>query len=126
MELIVAEKPSVAKAIAAVLGVNESRDGYLQGKGMLVTWCVGHLVELAMPEDYNKEYAHWQYKDLPIIPERWKYNVSKESAKQFGIVRSLMNDDHVDEIICATDAGREGELISHPWKRAQSGRASMT
>ena len=111
MELIVAEKPSVAKAIAAVLGVNESRDGYLQGKGMLVTWCVGHLVELAMPEDYNKEYAHWQYKDLPIIPERWKYNVSKESAKQFGIVRSLMNDDHVDEIICATDAGREGELI---------------
>ena len=111
MELIVAEKPSVAKAIAAVLGVNESRDGYLQGKGMLVTWCVGHLVELAMPEDYNKEYAHWRYKDLPIIPERWKYNVSKESAKQFGIVRSLMNDDHVDEIICATDAGREGELI---------------
>ena len=69
MELIVAEKPSVAKAIAAVLGVNESRDGYLQGKGMLVTWCVGHLVELAMPEDYNKEYAHWRYKDLPIIPD---------------------------------------------------------
>ena len=78
---------------------------------MIVTWCVGHLVELAMPEDYRKEYAHWRYQDLPIIPEKWKYNISRESAKQFGIVSSLMKDDRVDGIICATDAGREGELI---------------
>ena len=111
MELIIAEKPSVGRAIAAVLGANEAAEGYLQGRGMIVTWCVGHLVELAMPEDYRKEYAHWRYQDLPIIPEKWKYNISRESAKQFGIVSSLMKDDRVDGIICATDAGREGELI---------------
>ena len=111
MELIIAEKPSVGRTIAAVLGANEAADGYLQGRGMIVTWCVGHLVELAMPEDYRKEYAHWRYQDLPIIPEKWKYNISRESAKQFGIVSSLMKDDRVDGIICATDAGREGELI---------------
>ena len=111
MELIIAEKPSVGRTIAAVLGANEAADGYLQGRGMIVTWCVGHLVELAMPEDYRKEYAHWRYQDLPIIPEKWKYNISRENAKQFGIVSSLMKDDRVDGIICATDAGREGELI---------------
>jgi DNA topoisomerase-3 len=111
VELIIAEKPSVGRTIAAVLGANEAADGYLQGRGMIVTWCVGHLVELAMPEDYRKEYAHWRYQDLPIIPEKWKYNISRESAKQFGIVSSLMKDDRVDGIICATDAGREGELI---------------
>ena len=111
MELIIAEKPSVGRTIAAVLGANEAAEGYLQGRGMIVTWCVGHLVELAMPEDYRKEYAHWRYQDLPIIPEKWKYNISRESAKQFGIVSSLMKDDRVDGIICATDAGREGELI---------------
>ena len=111
MELIIAEKPSVGKTIAAVLGAKEAADGYMQGRGMIVTWCVGHLVELAMPEDYKAEYAHWRYQDLPIIPEKWKYNISKESAKQFGIVSSLMKDERVDGIICATDAGREGELI---------------
>ena len=111
MELIIAEKPSVGRTIAAVLGVNENADGYMQGRGMIVTWCVGHLVELAMPEDYKAEYAHWRYQDLPIIPEKWKYNISPESAKQFGIVSSLMKDERVDGIICATDAGREGELI---------------
>lgn len=111
MELIVAEKPSVGKAIASVVGANENADGYCHGKGMIVTWCVGHLVELAKPEDYNADYAHWRYQDLPIIPEKWKYNISKTSAKQFGIVSSLMRDSTVDGIICATDAGREGELI---------------
>lgn len=111
MELIIAEKPSVGKAIAAVVGATESKDGYMEGRGMIVTWCVGHLVELAMPEDYNKAFAKWRYKDLPIIPEKWKYNISKESAKQFNIVCSLMNDPTVTGIICATDAGREGELI---------------
>ena len=111
MELFVAEKPSVGKAIAAAVGATEAMDGYMQGKGMIVTWCVGHLVELAMPEDYRAEYKNWRYQDLPIIPDRWKYNISKEFSKQFGIVSSLMNDDNVDGIICATDAGREGELI---------------
>ena len=111
MELIIAEKPSVGRAIAAVIGATESKDGYMEGRGMIVTWCVGHLVELAMPEDYNKDFAKWRYKDLPIIPEKWQYNISKESAKQFNIVCSLMNDPTVTGIICATDAGREGELI---------------
>ena len=111
MMLIVAEKPSVGRAIAEVLGARESHEGYLEGHGVIVTWCVGHLVELALPEDYNPDYAHWKYKDLPIIPDQWKYNISKGSAKQFEIVRSLMNEERVTEIICATDAGREGELI---------------
>ena len=111
MELFIAEKPSVGKAIAAAIGATESKNGYMEGHGFMVTWCLGHLVELAMPEDYNKEFATWRYKDLPIIPDKWQYNVSKEGAKQFNIVCSLMNDDKVNGIICATDAGREGELI---------------
>ncbi|MCR4707020.1 MAG: DNA topoisomerase III, partial [Clostridiales bacterium] len=111
MELIIAEKPSVGKTIAAALGVREMKEGWLEGRGLIVTWCVGHLVELAMPEDYNPEYAHWRYKDLPIIPDTWKTNVTEANAKQFEIVSSLMNSDRVDAIICATDAGREGELI---------------
>ena len=111
MKLIVAEKPSVGRTIAAAVGANESIDGYLQGHGCIVTWCIGHLVELALPEDYKPEYAHWRYKDLPIIPGQWKYKVTPETAAQFNLVRSLMNDERVTEIICATDAGREGELI---------------
>ncbi|MBQ9306361.1 MAG: DNA topoisomerase 3, partial [Clostridia bacterium] len=111
MELFIAEKPSVGKAIAAAVGATESKSGYMEGHGFLVTWCLGHLVELAMPEEYNKDFATWRYKDLPIIPDKWKYNVSEEGAKQFAIVCDLMNDDKVNGIICATDAGREGELI---------------
>ena len=111
MQLIITEKPSVGRTIAGALNVREPKDGYLEGNGMIVSWCVGHLVELALPEDYKPEYAHWRYRDLPIIPDTWKYNISPESAKQFNVVRSLMNDSRVDHIICATDAGREGELI---------------
>ena len=111
MELIIAEKPSVGKTIAAALGVKESRDGYLQGGGILVSWCIGHLVELALPDAYKGEYARWRYRDLPIIPDEWQYTVTKETEMQFNILRSLMNDEHVTEIVCATDAGREGELI---------------
>ena len=111
MELIITEKPSVARAIAAVLGAAEHRDGYLQGKGFWVSWCVGHLVELALPEAYDARYARWRYKDLPILPETWQYTVSAGTQKQFAVLASLMNDEHVTGIICATDAGREGELI---------------
>ena len=111
MQLIVTEKPSVGRAIAEAVGAKERHNGYFEGNGMIVTWCVGHLVELAMPADYKQEYARWRYQDLPIIPDEWKYNVSKENAKQFGIVSSLMNQNDVIGIICATDAGREGELI---------------
>ena len=111
MQLIITEKPSVGKTIAGVIGAKEPKNGYFQGNGYIVTWCIGHLIELALPEDYKPEYAHWQYKDLPIIPDEWKYNVSPAGAKQFKTVCSLMNDSRVESIICATDAGREGELI---------------
>lgn len=111
MELIIAEKPSVGKAIAAVVSANFRQDGYLQGEDYLVSWCVGHLVELALPEAYDARYARWHYRDLPILPEAWQYTVSDGTRKQFEVLRSLMNDSRVTGIICATDAGREGELI---------------
>lgn len=111
MELIITEKPSVARAIAEVVGATERQNGYLQGKGFLVSWCVGHLVELALPEVYDARYARWRYTDLPIIPEKWQYTVTAETKKQFDILKALMNDPRVTGIICATDAGREGELI---------------
>ena len=111
MELIITEKPSVARAIAEVVGATERQNGYLQGKGFLVSWCVGHLVELALPEVYDARYACWRYTDLPIIPEKWQYTVTDETQKQFDILKALMNDPRVTGIICATDAGREGELI---------------
>ncbi len=110
MYLIISEKSSVAQSIAAALGVKERKQGYLQGKGYLVSWCVGHLVELAQPEVYG-DYGKWQYADLPILPEKWQYAVLPSSKQQFNILRQLMARDDVTEIVCATDAGREGELI---------------
>ena len=110
MQLIITEKPSVAQSIAAALEVKERKQGYLQGKGYLVSWCVGHLVELAEPEVYG-DYGKWQYADLPILPDKWQYAVLPDSKQQFNILRQLMARDDVTEIVCATDAGREGELI---------------
>ena len=111
MKLVIAEKPSVAQSLAAVLGAAERKDGYLIGNGWLVSWCVGHLIELAQPEAYGEQYAKWRYEDLPILPTAWKYEVSSDKKKQFRILRELMNDSDVDAVVCATDAGREGELI---------------
>lgn len=82
MKLVIAEKPSVAMSLAAVLGANEKKDGYLEGDGYLVSWCVGHLLELAQPEAYGEQYAKWHYGDLPILPEEWKYEVPKDKKKQ--------------------------------------------
>ncbi len=110
MQLIITEKPSVAQSIAAVLGVKERKQGYLQGKSYLISWCVGHLVELAQPEAYG-DYGKWQYADLPILPDKWQYAVLPDSKQQFNILRQLMAREDVTEIVCATDAGREGELI---------------
>ena len=110
-KLIVAEKPSVAKAYAKVLGATNRQDGYLEGNGYLVSWCVGHLVELAPPNVYDAKYVKWSIADLPILPERWQYLVSASTKKQFGILQKLMHRPDVDSVICATDAGREGELI---------------
>ena len=111
MKLVIAEKPSVAMSLAAVLGANEKKDGYLEGGGYLVSWCVGHLLELAQPEAYGEQYAKWRYGDLPILPEEWKYEVPKDKKKQLDLLCRLMKDKRVDSVVCATDAGREGELI---------------
>ena len=111
MKLVLAEKPSVAQSLAKVLGVTNRQDGYLEGNGYIVSWCVGHLVELAQPEAYDERYGKWTYGDLPILPDDWKYEVSAGTRKQFGILKKLMARDDVVSLVCATDAGREGELI---------------
>ena len=108
---MIAEKPSVAMSLAAVLGATERKDGYLEGSGYLVSWCVGHLLELAQPETYKEQYAKWRYEDLPILPENWKYEVPKDKKTQLALLCRLMKDKRVDSVVCATDAGREGELI---------------
>ena len=109
--LVVSEKPSVAMAYAKVLGATSRKDGHLEGNGYLVSWCVGHLVELAPPNIYDAKYVKWSIADLPILPERWQYLVSASTEKQFGILKDLMNRPDVDSIVNSCDAGREGELI---------------
>ena len=109
--MIVTEKPSVAMSYAKVLGVQGRQDGYLEGSGYIVSWCIGHLVELAPPSTYDEKYVKWNVADLPILPQRWQYLVSASKKKQFGILKKLMHRADVESIICATDAGREGELI---------------
>ena len=111
MKLVLAEKPSVAQSIAKVLGAAKREDGYLEGNGYVVSWCVGHLVELAQPEAYDAKYSKWAYADLPIFPMNWQYEVSAGTKKQFGILKKLMAREDVASLVCATDAGREGELI---------------
>lgn len=110
-KLVVCEKPSVAQSIGKVLGAAKRCDGYLEGGGYIVSWCVGHLVELAQPEAYNEAYARWRLEDLPILPEKWQYQVSASTKKQFQILKGLMSREDVASIVEATDAGREGELI---------------
>ena len=109
--MIVTEKPSVAMSYAKVLGVQGRQDGYLEGSGYIVSWCIGHLVELAPPSTYDEKYVKWNVADLPILPQRWQYLVSASTKKQFGILKKLMHRADVESIICATDSGREGELI---------------
>ena len=109
--LVIAEKPSVGAAYAKVLGATNRQDGYWEGNGYLVSWCIGHLVELAPPNVYDEKYVKWSVADLPILPEKWQYLVSASTKKQFGILKKLMNRPDVDSVTAATDAGREGELI---------------
>ena len=111
MRLIVCEKPSVAQSIAAVLGARERGDGCIRGNGWIVSWCVGHLVELAQAAAYEERFAKWRLEDLPILPERWLYAAAQDKRKQLDVLRRLLNDKTVDSVVCATDAGREGELI---------------
>ena len=111
MKLVIAEKPSVAESIAGVLGVTDRKNGYIMGKDYIVSWCMGHLVSLASADTYDKKYSKWTYKDLPILPETWQYTIIPSTKKQFAILKMLMEKKEVEELICATDAGREGELI---------------
>jgi len=109
--LVIAEKPSVAQSIAKVLGATSRKDGYMEGGNYIVSWCFGHLVELADASSYDERYAKWRYDDLPIVPENWMFEVTKDKAQQFKVLSALMKDKRVTELVCATDAGREGELI---------------
>ncbi|HEW5476830.1 TPA: DNA topoisomerase 3 [Streptococcus pneumoniae] len=111
MKLVIAEKPSVAISIAKVIGANKKKDGYYEGNGYRVSWCVGHLIQMANPNAYDEKYAKWNMADLPIIPSDYKYEVAKATKKQFNILKKLMNDKEVDTVINACDAGREGESI---------------
>ena len=110
-QLVIAEKPSVARSIAAVIGATEKQNGYWQGGGYLVSWCIGHLVSFAEAGQYDEKYCKWKYEDLPILPQPWQFIVPDEKKQQFEIVRSLLNRPDVDSVTAATDAGREGELI---------------
>lgn len=111
MRLVIAEKPSVAKSLAAVLGATTRKDGYLEGNGWLVSWCLGHLAGLADAATYNPDYAKWRYDDLPILPETWRFTIAKDKRDQFDVLRTLLRREDVTEVVNACDAGREGELI---------------
>ena len=110
-QLVIAEKPSVAQSLAAVLGAGQRREGYLEGNGWLVSWCVGHLAELADASAYNPAYAKWRKEDLPILPESWRFTIAKDKRDQFDVLRTLLRREDVSEVVNACDAGREGELI---------------
>ena len=111
MQLVIAEKPSVAQSIARVIGAGEKKDGYMEGSGYIVSWCIGHLVELAQPDAYSEAWKKWSYESLPMIPEEWQTEVKGDTAAQYKVLKGLMHDKRVESVVCATDAGREGELI---------------
>ena len=111
MKLVIAEKPSVAISIAKVIGATKKKDGYYEGNGYRISWCIGHLIQMANPDSYDEKYAKWNMTDLPIIPKEYMYEVAKSTKKQFAILKKLMNDKEIDTVINACDAGREGESI---------------
>ena len=111
MNLVIAEKPSVAQSLSAVIGATARKDGYLEGNGWRVSWCVGHLAGLADADVYNPDYAKWRYDDLPILPESWRFTIAKDKRDQFDVLRTLLRREDVTEVVNACDAGREGELI---------------
>lgn len=111
MYLVIAEKPSVSRTIAQVIGATKSQEGYLEGNECIVSWCLGHLVELLPPDAYDEKYKNWNYEDLPIFPADWKLTVSDDKKDQFYILKRLLNRPDIQYVINACDAGREGELI---------------
>ena len=110
-QLVIAEKPSVARTIAAIIGATQKQNGYMEGNGYLVSWCIGHLVSFADAGRYDERFKKWRYEDLPIIPEPWQYIIPDDKKQQFETIRELANRPDVERLVCATDAGREGELI---------------
>ena len=111
MKLVICEKPSVGAAVAAALGVTGRKDGYIEGNGYLISWCIGHLVQLSEAAAYGEQYKKWSYDSLPILPQEWQYTVAADKGKQFKILKDLMHRADVSEVVNACDAGREGELI---------------
>ena len=109
--LIVAEKASVGREIAKVLNCRQKAEGTLIGENDIVTWAAGHLVELCTPEEMDDRYKEWKLEDLPILPDPFLLKVDEAHEKQFNIIKNWMNDPYINSIVCATDAGREGELI---------------
>lgn len=105
MQLVIAEKPSVARSIAEVIGATEISDGYMEGNGYVVSWCVGHLVELAQPESYGEQWKKWTYESLPVKPETWQYEVKPDTKAQYDVLFKLMHRKDVSATICATDVG---------------------
>ena len=105
MQLVIAEKPSVAQSIARVIGADERKDGYMEGNGYIVSWCIGHLVELAQPDAYSDAWKKWNYVSLPMIPEEWQTEVKRDTAAQYKVLKGLMHDARVDSVVCATDVG---------------------
>ncbi len=108
IQLVIAEKPSVARSIAGVIGADQKRDGYMEGNGYLVSWCIGHLVSLADAGAYDERFKKWRYDDLPILPQEWQYIIPAEKKGQFAVLRSLMERPDVTGLVCATDAGQCG------------------
>ena len=109
--LIICEKPSVAKTVALALGAAEQKDGYLSGNGLLVSWCIGHLISMADAGSYDERYKKWRYEDLPILPQAWKYAPTPGKEKQLAVLKELLHRSDVSEVVNGCDAGREGELI---------------
>src|ERR1700693_4221326 len=108
---VLAEKPSVARDIARVLGATSQGDGYLHGNGYVITWAIGHLAALAQPHEINPEWRHWRRDLLPMLPNQWPLVIYEKTKEQFEVVRKILNSPRVSRVVCATDAGREGELI---------------
>ena len=111
MKLVITEKPSVAQAVSHVIGANERKAGYMEGNGFLVSWCIGHLVELAQPDAYSGAWKKWNYESLPMIPKKWQTKVKSGTAAQYKVLKGIMHREDVTAVVCGTDAGREGELI---------------